>query len=721
MALPVEVKVYEDDNVTLVTSLNVNGATPANARQVRDVSGVVQLDDVGNGKLVVDYDHPQVGTLVSGRFVRVEEGGRTPLSFRIDKREDVAVPGAGASNKDRVVTVTGKGPRDILKYGRVLPWMEVGSNPLSRRRRFDWSSPQLDTSDWGPIYDQLRLTSEPGKPFGIPSLFRTKWIAGEAEATSMTIGDTCYRREFTLATATTVSFFSSWDDGGKQCLQGVELQDVTQTFPGKVWHTVYRAAVALDAGTYVFALRGTNDGGKAAVITDCWDTTDAGIGDQIFMSGLPEDLPGDTPGEYDFLYGTPGVDGWIAFPNPAGEWFTPGEIARILLEECQARGELLDVTLSCTDTLDSEGVAWDKIEFECDATGTYADAINALEASYVDVGMSNDGLVLSLYVKDGRGVATAVNASAADDEILSDKTTTDYEIVNDVLLTHDKGMYLYESPLSVLAYGRRPGGTLQVGSIDDTAVLDQIGAAYLEGRTTPSESRVVEVAPTFDLAADPGDTITVEGSTLRVKEIAFSLDQLDGRLRKVPVLSTAWEQNRERSLRSVERLIATYGESRASAQIIDTGTQIETGPLEPAELESWSWVDPSDLDPGWWDVAEENPQAWQPHVVKSACRVVGVIAKAQWADADGLGGIDQVSTGPSEFRLIVNGNPLWTGIPFITTLDETNTDDPTDPEIAGIQYVLGEGILSPNDTVSVAPQLNGDHINGSVAIWIVPV
>jgi hypothetical protein len=717
MALPVEVKVYEEDNTTLVCSLNVNAVTPANARQVRDVSGVTQLDDTGNGKVVVDYDHPQVAQLVDGRYIRVIEGGRTPLAFRIDKREDVAVPGQGNSDKDRVVTVSGKGPRDILKLGRVLPWMDVGSNPLSRRRRFDWSSPQLDTTDWGPIYDQLRLTSEPGKPFGIPSLFRTKWIAGEVEATSMTIGDCCYRREFTLASAATVSFFSSWDDGGKQCLQGVELQDVTQVFPGKVWHTPYRAAVALDAGTYTFALRCTNDGGKTGVITDAWTTTEDGIIDQVFMSGLPEDFPGDTPGEYDFLYGT-----WLAFPNPAGEWFTPGEIARILLEECQARGELLDVTLDCTDTEDADGTAWDKIEFECDATGTYADAINALEASFVDVGMSNDGLVLSLYVKDGRGVATAVNASAADREILTDKSTVDYgEIANDVLLVHDKGMYLYESPLSVLAYGRRPGGSLQVGSIDDPAILDQIGAAYLEGRTTPPESRVVEVAPTFSLACDPGDTITVEGDVVRVTEIAYSLDQLDGRLRKVPVLSTAWEQNRERAMRSVERLIATYGESKASAQIIDTGTQIPTGAIEPVELESWSWTDPSDLDPGWWDVAEENPQAWQPHVVKKACRVVGVIAKADWAEPDGADGLDQVTTGISEFRLIVNGQPLWNSIAFIATLDETNTDDPTDPTIAGIQYVLGEGLLKPTDTVSIAPQLNGNHTNGSVSIWAVEV
>ena len=720
MTLPVEVAVYEADNTTLVRSLTHDG-TAANNRQVRDVSGKAILDDAGDGKLVVDYDHPGEALLTEGRWVQVKENGRTPFTFAVGKRTDVLTPSPGGSDKDKLVTVTGEGTRSILKRGRVLPWIPVGLLPLSRRRRFDWSSPLLDTSDWGPIYDQLRTTSEPGKPFGIPSLFRTKWIAGETEADSMTIGDTVYRREFTLADDAVVSFFASWDDGGSQNLEGVELQAVDQVFPARVWHQPWRAAVALSASsgaprsTYVYSMRGTNDGGKAAVMADAWTITEGGLVDQVFMSGLPEDLPGDTPGEYDALYGT-----WLAFPNPQGEWFTPGEIMRILLEECQDRGELTDVTLDFDDTVDSAGDAWPKIEVEFDATGTYADAIDVLEASWIDVAMSTEGLVLSAWNKDGRGSATAISVTAAAREVQADQTETDNTIGNEVMLVHDKGLYLYESPLSVLAYGRRPAGSLQVGSISDPAILDQIGAAYLMGRTNPATSRVTEVAPTFDLDCEPGDTITVEGDVLRVMEISYQLDAT-GRLRKMPVLSTKVEQDLARAERSIQRLIRQYGDPKSAAQIIDTGTQIPTGPIDPVELESWSWVMPEDLDPGWWDVAEENPQAWQPHVVKKACRVVGVIAKANWAEEDGADGIIQVTTGESEFRLIVNGEPLWNGIPFVATLPETNVDDPTDPTCYGIQYVLGEGILSPNDTVSVAPQLNGDHTNGSVAVWAVDV
>lgn len=715
MTLPVEVAVYEADNTTLVASLT-HDATASNNRQVRDLSGKVALDDSGDGKLVVDYDHPRVSTLTEGRWVQVTENSRVPFSFRVGERVDVNVPQPGGSDKDKVVTVTGEGTRSILKLGRVLPWMPVGSVPLSRRRRFDWSSPLLDTTDWTAVYDQDRLTSEPGKPFGLPSLFKTKWIAGEVEDDPMTIGDTVFRRQFTMADAATVSFFASWDDGGSQHLEGVELQAVDQVFPAKVWHQPWRAAVALEASataprsSYVYAARLTNDGGKAAFICDAWTTTETGLIDQVFMTGLPED------DEFDALYGE-----WICYVDPAGEWFTPGEIMRILLEECQDRDELLDVTLDFDDTLDSGGNAWPKIEVEFDATATYADAVNVLEASWIDVGMSTEGLVLSAWNKDERGTATAIAVtSAAPREVQSDTETVDNEIGNDVLLLHDKGMYLYESPLSVLAYGRRPAGSLQVGSISDPVILDQIGAAYLSGRTNPSTSRVTEVVPTFDLDCEPGDTISVEGDTLRVMEIAYSLDPT-GALRKVPVLSTPYEQARARAERSVERLIAQYGDPRSSAQIIDTGTQIPTGPIDPVELESWSWTLPEDLDPGWWDVAEENPQAWQPHIVKKACRLVALIAKADWAEPDGADGLTQVTTGETAFKLIVNGAP--TVVPFVATLIETNLDDPTDPTVYGLQFILGEGILQPNDTVSVAPinDPGGDHINGSVAIWAVDV
>ncbi len=289
--LPVQVDVYEDDNATLVCSLTHNETTPADARQVRALRGRVSLDEAGDGELTVDYDHPQVAELTGGRFVRVIEGDRTPLAFRIDRDRDVRIPPPGSGDADKTFTVRGAGPLDYMRLGRVLPWLAVGAKPVSRRRRFDWSSPQLDTTDWTSPYDQDRLTSEPGKPFGIPALFTTKWIWGEAEDDTMTIGECCFRRifEITGTDPVQVSAFASADDGFEDAWQAVNVVEANEAFPGKVWHRPYRSPVLLEPGEYVYAAKARNDGGKGAFICDAWSVGAGGLLDQVFMSGVPED------------------------------------------------------------------------------------------------------------------------------------------------------------------------------------------------------------------------------------------------------------------------------------------------------------------------------------------------------------------------------------------------------------------------------------------------
>ena len=712
--LPVRIDVYEPDNTTLVCSLTHNDVTPADARQVRELRGRVELDGFGDGELAVDFDHPQVAELTGGRFVRVvetvDEVERTPLAFRIRESREVRVPPPGQGDASRIVSVKGGGPLEVTKLGRVLPWLDVGAKPFTRRRRFDWSSPQLDTSDWTTPFDQFRLTSEPGKPFGLPALFTTKWIWGEEEADNMTIGECCFRRQFTIGGSdpVQVSAFASADDGFEDAWQGVKVIEANEPFPGKVWHKPYRSPVLLNPGTYVYAAKARNDGGKGAFICDAWSVGAAGLIDQLFMSGLPED------NELDALYGT-----WLCFMNPQGEWFTPGEIVRILLDECQDRGELLDVTLGFDDVEDSAGNPWPKIEFECDATGTLWDALELLAATHVDVAMSHEGLTLSMWNKEpGRGSVSSVSVQQASREIAADVTEVDYEVANDVLLVSDTTMYLYEDAASITVHGRRPGGSLQVGSIADEATLDRIGAAYLTGRTDPLPSRAVEVSPLVDFDAEPGDTITVEATSgLRVTQIGFGLAP-DGQLRKQPAVESPWQLAAVRGRRLAERLIAELGESKQASRAIDTGRPgVDAGPVAPVEMESWSWRDPGELDPEYWDVAEEQVKAWQPYTAKEAARLVALIVTADWAEPDGADGLDQITTGESEFLLLRNG--VATSPPFIATLPATNLDDPTDPTTFGIAFILGEGYADPNSRWSVACITNGGHANGAATIWAV--
>ena len=69
MPLPVQVDVYEADNSTLVCSLTHNEAVPADARQVRELSGRVSLE-----------------------FGNVVENGKWALATL-----DISIPGGGPS------------------------------------------------------------------------------------------------------------------------------------------------------------------------------------------------------------------------------------------------------------------------------------------------------------------------------------------------------------------------------------------------------------------------------------------------------------------------------------------------------------------------------------------------------------------------------------------------------------------------------------------------
>ena len=704
VVLPADVQVYEEDNTTLVCSLTHND-DPELARQVRALKGRVSLDEEGDGAVEVDHDHPQIGELTGGRFIQVHEGDRVPLAFRIRETRRVLRSGSGKSS-GRTLRAGGYGPLGITKHGTVQGWVPYGQKPTTRRRKFDWSSPPLDTTDWSPAVVHFRLTSEPGKPYGTPSLFNTHWIGAEEEDPLMTVGSWCVRRQFEMPVASQLSIFSSADDHFVDCVEGVEIQDVSPPFPALVWPYPWRTPVELTdtEHIYTYAAKVTNLLGPTAFISDAWTTSAGGLVDQVFMTGEA----GLVDPEYDPLYGE-----WICFLNPAGEWFTVGEIVRILLEECQARGELLDVTLGFTDSLDSAGNTWPKIEAEVDVGKKLFDALERLRI-HADFAMSHEGLVLDAWTKDpGRGEASGIDVTYAAGEIQSDAIETSFEIENVAILEHDKGHFEYESALSVLAYGRYPGDPLPVGSITDPVVLEQLAIAHLMPRTTPIESRPVEVTHLAEFTAAPGDTVTVEGDELRVMEIGFDLD-IDGTLRKVPALNTARQERVKRQDRIVQQLIADRGDSRGSAKVLDTGTGLEPGKIEPETIESWSWRDSDELEPEYWDVDEEEPRAWQTFTVKEARRLTGLEVKCEWAEPDGFGDIEQVTTGDTVIRLILNGQattPL-----FEATVPAINPEDSSNPKVAAVQFILGEGLVIPEDELSVVCIQNGGHVNGSAAI-----
>lgn len=708
----VDIRVYEPDNETLVCSLNDD-----EGRAPRSLSGKEELEGPGLGELVIDRGHPRAGELTEGRWVQVHElvgeEADVPLAFRVGRKQDVRVPAPGSQRKDRLVTVRGEGPRWVLRKGLVRPRLPLSQFPKTNRRGFSWYSPEYDPSTddgWTAPFVQDRLTSEPGKPFGAPDVFRPQWIYGEAEADMMTIGDCVFRRVFTLDAASPLIFLSTGDDRFAHYFEGTQLHAVETEFPATTWHKVHQSVVKdVQAGTYVFGGRATNDGGKGAFFNETWRTGPGGITTRVCMTGVPQ---GDA---YDSQFGS-----WLCYMNPTGEWFTVGEILRILVGECHDRFEVLDLQLgSFTDTHDSNGVPWPRIEVEFDATSNLETAAKVLEP-HADIVVSNTGgLILDAYVKDpGRGgvvkiigTDTPADLTVANGALVGDTLEEEFERETIATLVGDKGLYEY-ADASVFVHGRLPGDPVNVGGIDVADQLNRIGAEYLGPRLEPQRSRIVQVAPRTKLFAHPGDSLTVEGeSGFRIHELELNLT--DKGLERTPALDSPVAQRMKRSKRSVDYLIRQYGELLGGPRAIDLGSGIDPGPVDTKTEESWSWNEPEMLDPEYWEDDPDNPRAWQRYRVPEAIRLVGLVVTADWADQES-GEVFQNTVGQTRILLLRNNQP--TVPPFIATLPESNLDDPTNPEVWAIQFILGPAYVGPGETLSVTCIENGDHMNGSIEI-----
>lgn len=170
------------------------------------------------------------------------------------------------------------------------------------------------------------------------------------------------------------------DDGAEIWIDGVRVAG--QVSP-RMWQRTQNIDVRLRDGDHLVAIQGTNidfpgsnlswviaamfeleDGGTTLGAL-LWTTQDSWVGAQY----------GDTP---------PG--------------FTPGEQARIFLEEAQARGALEGWALGCTDDLDSAGVAWAVSPSSSYQIGL--DGLSLLEQlgeAYADVLADPSALVLDMW------------------------------------------------------------------------------------------------------------------------------------------------------------------------------------------------------------------------------------------------------------------------------------------------------------------------------------
>lgn len=724
--MTVEVKLYEPNNTTLVANLT-------SSRQVRSVKGRDTLSGVGDGELVVDYDHPNVAALTGDRIIQVHENGRVPLAFSIEKKRSVIMPQSG-DDSGRTVTVSGRTLRGVLEQGRVWPWLPPAgtsrpeSRPVTRRRVFNAASPTINTGSWPRPYVQGRANTYPRKPRGMASL-DPSWLWGTAETIEYEdpVGDCWFARDFTLTTEEVVVFVTSADDQFTEYLHGAELQRQDEDWPALNWQNAYRSAIRLTPGTYRYVVKVHNaeENGPGGFICEAWKTGSSGITERLFASGT---YP------LDPQLGAWEDPNWKCLPYPTvndvGFGHTVGKIANTLLDECHDRGELLNVTTDFTSSVDSDGAAWNAIipEIDFDCTSSFGDAIDKLEATYADVEVSySGGIVLRLFNKETRGSTKPITISQANGTLLSHSVEETFEVENNVMLVRDRGLFEWVNNISQSLYGRRGGRSLQVGSVDDPTTLGSMAAMFLLSKIKPGESVIVETTPLLDFAAAPGDSITMEDRLLRVSEVAMELNS-EGNLRSVPVLNTPFQQMVQESEKRLDRVIKENG-GPAESKALDTGTEVRSGKLNPIRLTSWSWNQPEDLDSEEWSSDPYEPIGWQPFTVEETCRLWQIEVSCKWAEPDGVGGYMKITEMDSVFTLFLDGQRAVMGrgdrdnrtgfinviVPEELSLNKRN-GTPQDLEVTGRASIYAPSTLLAGQRISVSCTQNGGHVEGSITV-----
>lgn len=342
MSAPIVAKVYGPTNT---------GSPLAVLTQDRGRQWMEKLNDIGAGSLVVPLTSPDAAYLTPGNVVRFSWAGTE--RFAIILEDDDAETASQSDEAGEFRNAAGVGllamPGDSLVY----PEAGIGANALYGDARWigfmskDYIEPV--GLGWTGATEIKRVDALTGQwdhsPTGFPDQ-SAYWIWGQAQSGGtppQPTGDCYFTKSFTLASASDVSFWFSFDDTGVIYLDGVPI--FTEHTSDYLWREFRRINLFLTAGTHYLAVKATNTDrpgneatNVAGFIMTVFTTTSGGV-------------------KTAFILNTDHTWRALAYPSTAPT-MTPGRVMGRFLAESQARGELPGVTLSCTDSGDSAGVAW---------------------------------------------------------------------------------------------------------------------------------------------------------------------------------------------------------------------------------------------------------------------------------------------------------------------------------------------------------------------------
>lgn len=402
--------------------LDYDGSFVSDIVLVRERSGVAQVavSACGSGKLAVDPGGLDVtslaATFVYGRYIQVLQNGVAIAAWKIEgpspeRERDVA---------GGFLSLAGRGWACDWAGVKTLPPGGVGQKPAPDYRLFNFASPDhpdLAAAVWeatstvqGKVSDPASLRKSvdaAGDVVPAPIGFEDPdayWIGPAADYTDAPV-DVFYRSVFTLASETTVAIVTTADNFYTVFLNGASI--IGDTDKVNSWSERRRGEITLPAGTHHLAAKVRNTGVTDPLNPVGWAYT-------VFTmdaNGAPDTI----------IARSDGTDEIVAHDPAEEPGWTPGEILVLLFAEAQARGLLLDWTLSFDGDEDSAGAAWARIPSI--AIGVGESMLRMLELlfddGWIDWNADPDAKVMNAYAA-GHSVASAITLRDEDTSVTDD-------------------------------------------------------------------------------------------------------------------------------------------------------------------------------------------------------------------------------------------------------------------------------------------------------------
>lgn len=421
-----------------------------------------------------------------GELVTFKESGKIRFAGPVVRKNAKTYgPNEGA---DKVTMLSGKGRLAVTDKSVIAPSRGWDAVPVEVTRSLSWVSVDFDDGSWKRV-KRIRRVDDPTpyspfrtSPEWYPDRTAYKVAPNRADITGLhaPVGASLYRSDPITLDEGTIEIIHGLNNQGRIYFDGALIADVQNNPP-----TAGRVRLDVSAGDHVIAAAVTN------FIRDTWFVGSIYTVDD---EGLLEPA----------VVWSSDSDNMRALPYPSAiPGFTPGEAIRLLVEEIQADGELTDLELDFSDTVDSDGAVWSTVlEITTDVGRSLLDFLTSLTDWMADVQMAPGANLLRAWNWGTRGHVSGATIVATTNPLTSETEGLGFDgehiRANRLRIRYKRGFtYVDES-------GSDPTVTafLDLSEIDGESTAQEIGTNLLALRKDPSWAGTLALLPA---SSDPYD------------------------------------------------------------------------------------------------------------------------------------------------------------------------------------------------------------------------